>query len=329
MSQSPSALNVSLTQVAGQHSRGDDVFPRIYQNHTTNATLDTTCAWVANHRERLLTEAERFGVVMFRGLPLHTAEDFDHFVTAFGLPPFTYEDSLSNAVRVSRTPRVFTANEAPPSAQIFFHHEMAQTPFYPRRLFFFCEQPAASGGATPVCRSDWLCEQLGKTVPQFLACVDHYGLRYTNVMPGQDDPQSGMGRSWQSTLKSSSREGAEHRLRELNYTWQWLDDGCLRATTPVLPGVLHLNDGRRTFFNQLIAAYCGWKDTRNDPSQAITLGNGAPLDPLGVQHAVRLAEKYAFDVPWLAGDVALVDNLVAMHGRRTFSGTRKVLAAMV
>ena len=34
------------------------------------------------------------------------------------------------------------------------HHEMAQTPLYPSRLFFFCEQPAAEGGATPICRSD-------------------------------------------------------------------------------------------------------------------------------------------------------------------------------
>jgi hypothetical protein len=52
----------------------------------------------------------------------------------------------------------------------------------------------------------------------------------------------------------------------------------------------------------------GWKDGRNDPSRAITSGD---------------------DVPWLCGDVALVDNFVAMHGRRTFTGTRKVLASLI
>ena len=44
-------------------------------------------------------EACRHGAVLFRGFPLRTAEDFDRFVTAFGWPPFTYEDSLSYAVR--------------------------------------------------------------------------------------------------------------------------------------------------------------------------------------------------------------------------------------
>ena len=45
--------------------------------------------------------------------------------------------------------------------------------------------------------------------------------------------------------------------------------------------------------------------------------------------AADIAEDLTFDVPWQDGDVALVDNYVAMHGRRTFSGTRKVLASLV
>ena len=57
----------------------------------------------------------RHGAVLFRGFPLATAEDFDAFVAAFDLPNFPYDESLSNAVRVNKTPRVFTANEAPPS----------------------------------------------------------------------------------------------------------------------------------------------------------------------------------------------------------------------
>jgi hypothetical protein len=147
-------------------------------------------------------------------------------------------------------------------------------------------------------------------------------------MPAENDPKSGMGRSWQSTLNATTQAEAEARLQSLDYTWEWLPDGCLRATTPVLPAVREVSPGRKAFFNQLIAAFRGWKDTRNDPSKAIRFGDGQPLDRDAVAIASELAEELTFDVPWQKGDVVLVDNFLVMHGRRTFRGTRKVLASL-
>jgi hypothetical protein len=115
----------------------------------------------------------------------------------------------------------------------------------------------------------------------------------------------------------------------LGYSWQWLADGCLQATTPVLPAVREIAPGRKTFFNQLIAAFQGWKDTRNDPSKSTCFGDGTPMDRNAVKIAADLAEECTFDIPWQAGDVVFVDNCIAMHGRRTFRGTRKVLASLV
>jgi len=329
MATSHDEMLVEPAAVPGQLRQGDDVFPSLLACRIPGASLAAALDWVRSQAAALLDESSRRGALLLRGFPVQTDRDFHAMVEAFGQPAFTYEDSLSNAVRVNRTPRVFTANEAPPDVQIFFHHEMAQTPYYPTRLFFFCEQAAATGGATPLCRSDWLWERLLRECPKFAADVEAQGLRYSHVMPGEVDLKSGMGRSWQSTLKAATREAAENRLSSLNYTWQWLDDGCLRVTTPVLRGVYRLPDGRKTFFNQLIAAFSGWKDARNDPAKAITLGDGTPLDPVGVQAACRIAEELAFDVPWQNGDVALIDNYVTMHGRRPFTGTRKVLAAFI
>ena len=221
-----------------------------------------------------------------------SAEDFDAIVSALNLPNFPYEKSLSNAVCVNRTPRVFSANEAPPEVQIFFHHEMAQTPLYPRWIFFSCEVAAEEGGATPICRSDLLFERLQADRPDFVQACEQRGLRYTNVMPSDNDAKSGMGRSWKSTLGVNGHSAAEKRLRDLDYTWEWLDGDCLRATTPALPAA-QLDDGRRVFFNQLIAAFRGWKDARNDPSKSIRHGDGSPLDVEAVKHAVTISEALA------------------------------------
>ena len=321
-------LHVDTIAVEGQQHHDGKPFPLALACQAP-ATPDAAAVWVADNRRQLSQAAALHGAVLFRGFPLTTAEDFDRFVASFDLPNFPYEDSLSNAVRVVKTPRVFTANEAPPTVTIFLHHEMAQTPIYPSKLFFFCEQPAESGGATPLCRSDVLWERLRRQRPAFARDCESKGLKYSNVMPSQNDPSSGMGRSWQSTLRASTREQAQARLQSLGYSWTWLDDGCLRATTPVLPAVRRLPDGRTSFFNQLIAAFQGWKDERNDPAKAITFGDGTPLDRDAVDLATRLGEELSFNVPWQRGDVALVDNYVTMHGRRAFTGTRKVLASLV
>ncbi|MEO0908180.1 MAG: TauD/TfdA family dioxygenase [Pseudomonadota bacterium] len=269
------------------------------------------------------------GALVFRGFDVPDAARFDAAIAAYGEAGFTYEDSLSNAVRTNITARVFTANEAPPETEIFLHHEMAQTPLYPAKLFFYCEIAPGSGGATPLCRSDWVLEQLAAQSPAFVARLEREGVRYTNVMPGSDDAGSGQGRSWRATLSVADQGAAEARLRELGYSWEWLADGSLRVTTAALPAVRTLGDGRKTFFNQLIAAFRGWADTRNDPNKAITFGEGAPITAQDMAPAIALADALTHDLAWQAGDVALVDNFTVMHGRRPFAGKRRVLASLV
>ncbi|TWU04401.1 TauD/TfdA family dioxygenase [Stieleria varia] len=321
------SVNANAT-VDGQQAYGDSRFPYVFACDDANATLEDTARWVAENREELLRLMRVHGAVALRGFPTSTVEAFDRVVSELQLENFPYKKSLSNAVRVNRTERVFSANEAPPEVRIFFHHEMAQTPLYPKYIFFYCEIPAQSGGATPLCRSDLLFQKLAERCPEFAKTCEEKGLCYTNVMPDSDDAKSGMGRSWQSTLGVQTREEAESRLGELRYSYEWMDNGCLKATTPPLPAVMEVAPGQKTFFNQLIAAYCGWSDDRNDPSKAIRHGDGTPLDSEAVNVAIELSEELCYDHQWVQGDVVLLDNTVAMHARRPFSGTRKILASL-
>jgi len=318
---------MKLFTIPGQHEYGGKLFPLAVS--APECSLPEGCEWAGGVAGELSKAAFDHGAVLVRGLPIAKPEDFDAVVCAFGFPVFSYEESLSNAYRINFTPRVFSANEAPADITIFLHHEMAQTPIYPSKLFFFCQAAADEGGATPICRSDILWERLREQRPGFAKACLAEGLKYSNVMPAEADESSGMGRSWQGTFSVDNREAAEARLAKLGYSWEWQANGDLRATTPVLPAVRDLGDGRASFFNQLIAAFNGWKDTRNDPAKAITLGDGTPLDPANVAAASALADELTFDIPWQAGDLALVDNYIAMHGRRTFKGTRRVLASLV
>ena len=163
---------------------------------------------VAQQREALMALLAVHGAIVFRGCDISGDQRFDRFVTAFGLENFPYDESLSNAVRRNRTPRIFTANEAPCDVEIFLHHEMAQTPLFPRYLFFCCEQAAEVGGATPLCRSDVLLQRLQASMPHFIKRCREKGACYSLVMPGVPDQASGQGRSWRDTLGVESREAA-------------------------------------------------------------------------------------------------------------------------
>jgi hypothetical protein len=322
-------LDVTILELEGQQVHEGQTFPLAHRCVSDKATVAEATSWMADNASGIISKLSVHGAILLRGFPLASAESFDTAVQAFDLPGFSYDDSLSNAYRTNYTPRVFSANEAPPEETIFLHHEMAQTPIYPSKLFFFCQVAPETGGTTPICRSDILWERLVEKRSAFASDCKEKGLLYSNVMPTETDKASSMGRSWQSTFSAGTREDAETRMATLDYAWEWLPNGDLRATTPVLPAVRELGKGRYSFFNQLIAAFSGWKDARNDPAKAITFGDGSPMKLSDVEVASSLADELTFDVPWQAGDLVLLDNYVAMHGRRPFSGTRKVMASLV
>ena len=134
-----SDLQIETFALDGQQEHDGQAFPLAYHCDSAEATLDETTAWTTEFADKLCSQASSHGTVLLRGFPLGSAEDFDAMVEASGLPGFSYDDSLSNAYRINFTPRVFSANEAPPEATISLHHEMAQTPIYPSKLFFFCQ----------------------------------------------------------------------------------------------------------------------------------------------------------------------------------------------
>ena len=313
--------------ISGQHVYNEQLFPLVI--NSPNDSLQECCNWAKEIAGELSDAAFNHGAVLIKGLPLTTPGHFDLIIRSFGLPNFSYAESMSNAHRINFTDRVFSANEAPSDITIFLHHEMAQTPMYPSKLFFFCQTTAKAGGATPICRSDILWNRLKDLHPEFAEECVKKGLRYSNVMPEKTDELSGMGRSWKNTLNSNNRNEAETKLNKLGYTWEWKPNGDLKATTPTLPAVRNLEDGRFSFFNQLIAAFKGWKDTRNNLKNAVTFGDGTILDSMKIESASNIADEITFDINWEKGDILLIDNYVSMHGRRTFKGERKVLASLV
>ncbi|GJQ08606.1 hypothetical protein GpartN1_g397.t1 [Galdieria partita] len=315
------------SNIPEQKTFDDQPFPFVLSPVTQSLTTSEWVNWIhinANDIEKLLNQ---YGAILFRGFPVESPEQFDSMVGAFGFKDFPYIGGA--APRKQVTARVFTSNEAPPSELIPFHHEMAQSSKYPKKLFFYCDVEPPSGGETPILLSYLVYQEMKKRCPRFVAELEQKGIKYTRIMPEEDDPSTPIGRGWRSTYDVKSREELEHRCRQLGSEWEWLQDGCLKVTT-VLPAIQHDSPmGKPTWFNSMIAAYEGWKDKRNDPKKAVTFGDGTPLSPEDLQICSKVMHDICVSFRWKKGDVLMIHNELVMHARNSFVPPRRILACLV
>ncbi|CAJ1955320.1 unnamed protein product [Sphenostylis stenocarpa] len=269
----------------------------------------------------------RSGAVLFRDFSLSTASHFNDVVEAFGYDELPYVGGA--APRTNVVGRVFTANESPPDQKIPFHHEMAQVPEFPSKLFFFCEVEPGSGGETPIVLSHVVYERMKDKYPEFVERLEKHGLLYTRVLGEDDNPSSPIGRGWKSTFLTTDKTIAQQRAAKLGMKLEWLEDGVKTVMGPI-PGVKYdERRQRKIWFNSMVAAYTGWKDERNDPVKAVTFGDGEPLPPDTVYDCLQILEEESVAIPWQKGDILLIDNWAVLHSRRSFDPPRRVLASLV
>ncbi|XP_059303176.1 clavaminate synthase-like protein At3g21360 [Lycium ferocissimum] len=266
------------------------------------------------------------GAILFRGFPVNSASDFNDVVEAFGYEELPYVGGA--APRTNVVGRVFTSNESPPDQKIPFHHEMAQVPEYPSKLFFFCDVEPGSGGETPIVLSHVVYEKMKNKYPEFVERLEEHGLMYIRVLGEDDDPSSPIGRGWKSTFLTKDKSVAEERAAKLGMKLEWIEDGVKTVMGPI-PGIKFNQERKqKIWFNSMVAAYTGWKDARNDPVKAVTFGDGQPLPAEVVHDCLSILEDESVAIPWKKGDVLLIDNLAVLHSRKSFIPPRRVLASL-
>ncbi|CAN5882079.1 hypothetical protein BH20GEM1_BH20GEM1_04040 [soil metagenome] len=141
--------------------------------------LDRAVERIAAARPDLEALLDRRGAVLLRGLlPAETAA-FDAALDTLAPDLKPYTEGQSQRSRVEG--RIYTSTEYPSDQEIVLHNELSYTRTPPRRLYFFCLVPPATGGETPIVDCRRLHEALDPDVRDPLV---QRGVRYVKNMHG-------------------------------------------------------------------------------------------------------------------------------------------------
>jgi hypothetical protein len=244
---------------------------------------------------------------------------------------------------------VFTASELPENFSLLVHQEMAYQKNPPDSLAFFCDTPPVERGETPLADARTVTSRIDPAVRARVAAKG-VGVRRTLTTPEAVHKKPGIPKAWPAVFGTNDRSEVERIAREKEWKVTWLPDGSVQLWQDLLPGFkTHPRTGERVWFNQVQyhAPECtlAWavRDRRTEDAARIKQAmaeapemldiifhdDGTQLSGADAEHIFDVLVKSEIPIKWNKGDVMLVDNILAMHGRRAFRGPRRILVGMI
>jgi alpha-ketoglutarate-dependent taurine dioxygenase len=285
-------------------------------------------AWAEQARHKVSSLLLQDGAVLFRGFPLVSATDFARFTDAICGGRIAYTERSSPRTEVGNN--VYTSTDYPKDRTILPHNEHSYSAEFPRKLLFFCETPADSGGETPIVSTR---KVLHNIEPEIMAKFAAKGWMYVrNFHPG-------LGLSWKDAFQTEDRDAVDEYCHRACIQVEWNKNESLRThqIRPVL--ITHPDTHEQIWFNHatFFNAHCIPQDIRMSLLNEFGAeglphntyyGDGEAIDEPTIRHLQAAYEQELFEFRWVSGDVLLLDNILTAHARNQFSGARKILCAM-
>jgi alpha-ketoglutarate-dependent taurine dioxygenase len=278
----------------------------------------------------------KYGMVRFPCNSVDTPEKLSNILKNYHGHDF-FDGGMSAAPRKKLTDGVFTANEAPSSSVIPFHHEMAQCNEFPQVVAFACTQLPNKGGATNVADSGLVAKYMRSQHGKVSEILQKKQVRYTRKLKKEDDESSASGKSWVTTFGTNDKLTVDSILSQDRFEWEWTSDDSLILTSPpksVFRTIQTPYGESEVFFNSILAATFGWDDVvvKGKVSRACVFGDGEEFD-IHILNALEMCKMYmeSIKVPilWKMGEFILLNNTRILHSREAFVGPRQVITSLL
>jgi alpha-ketoglutarate-dependent taurine dioxygenase len=317
------AVTLSPADLVRSHVPDGSTLPLVVEPAAPDVDL---AGWVEQHRDTVTADLHRHGAILFRGFGLLDVAEFERAAAA--VCPTLFAD-YGDLPPEAASDRIYGSTPYPADMTILFHNESSHLARWPMTQMFCCLVAARSGGETPLLDIRRLCDLLD---PDVVDEFERRGLLYVrNFSTGIDVP-------WQQFFHTDDRAAVERECEASGMGFRWKGDDLM--VTQAAPAVRrHPVTGDKVFFNQVQLHHVSSLDegTRasllelfapEDLPRNVLYGDGDPIPDEVMAHLGEVFDRECVQLPWEAGDMIVLDNMLTSHARRPFQGARKIVVAM-
>jgi alpha-ketoglutarate-dependent taurine dioxygenase len=230
------------------------------------------------------------GVVLFRGFAVRDPT----FPTLAGRFTSQFLQDRGNS-KTSDPAGGFVQGVTLGTHHVELHCENAVSAERPDIIWFYCAAPALKGGETTFCDGVGIWDQLKDSTKQLFLTKK---VKYTITVPREQY----LNNDQQIVLQVGA-------LKFAGTTYRFNDDESLTIEY-VVSAVNKTRYGSQTAFaNSITGPY---------PLYRTTFADNSPIPLAVIQEIKQLHQRLTENIPWQAGDLAMIDNSRFLHGRRAF-----------
>lgn len=296
------------------------------------------------YRDQIQSLLLQQGALLFRGFPVQTADDFTDVITALGLGQFV-DYTLGDSPRDKVAKKIYTSTEVPSGIHLPLHQELSYIKRFPSHIYFFCETAPAFGGETIIADARRVYEALS---PDVIARFNEKHICYISRYFHKSPILSFINRfarshkSWPEVFETTEKSQVETLCEANEVQFKWLKNDWIEIRQILPACTMHPVTGESIWFNQahlydfnfkLLGPlnYLGtkllyWK--KSTRLHEVRYGDGSKIERQGLYHILDVLNQHTVAFPWQRGDVMVLDNVLAMHGRAPFKGKRRILTAL-
>jgi alpha-ketoglutarate-dependent taurine dioxygenase len=310
-----------------------------------SARLDSMLAWHEQMRSELERILLRSGAILFRDFPVRSPEEFARVARAFSSGDLIEEYVPGVSQRTKLGGGVFSSTEYPSHLIMPCHNEMSYTRDWPSKIFFWCAVAPHEQGETPLVDLRRVVKRLSPetaarfrehavTHSRFFHCGDGSGELARNVrtLDASGYPYT---LSWQYAFCTTDKGAVEEEGKRIGASFRWTaEDGLVwRETLPAIRR--HRESGEEAWFNQ-IANFHPVRMKRelrasipeDQYPRNVFFEDGSPISEAMFEEIRACMASAELCFPWRPNDLLMIDNQSVAHGRRSYQGPRRILAAM-